>query len=523
MASTDLSSGSIPPFYREIYEKICSPTSGNVEREVFKSLLVKSQLSSPILSQIWDLVDSRTGFLSRSGLYKGLALVAFAQQGKQPSDKLLENVESQELPVPVLGDLSEVTLLAQRLYKGNNPAKLNLTYSDICKLDTIEVNLVPERKGIFLKHVEYQVTSKAFNSIVHRRYNDFVSLHDLLLARFPYRLIPKLPPKKIVGADSQFLEERRRSLLRFLILIARHPVVRTDPIVQFFFTYTGEETQYKIRDVFRRVPDEFATSELSSRAKELVPPETLTEFANSRDQIRMILCGISRLKNIADCLAIRSHSYAADMAELGAQLSNLAAEPHGNSGWASGGSTIWQNMKKGFHVIAKEFHLLSARALQQAVREETTVCERLNLLLDVLVAHRTLCERHERGVSADHQRALSTMLALKKRQMQGVIRGTDADTVEYLENKMVAQESVIANVELRNSFSLHCLHMETQLVHAHLEILATVLQSLVKVQIRGHSELAEVWKLIEPTIMKCLPEKTAIDINGTTDNEGPLV
>lgn len=54
---------------------------------------------------------------------------------------------------------------------------------------------------------------------------------------------------------------------------------------------------------------------------------------------------------------------------------------------------------------------------------------------------------------------------------------------------MVAQESVIANVELRNSFSLHCLHMETQLVHAHLEILATVLQSLVKVQIRGHSEV----------------------------------
>ena len=65
-----------------------------------------------------------------------------------------------ELPVPVLGDLSEVTLLAQRLHRGGNPAKLDISYTDICKLDTIEVNLVPERKGIFLKHVEYQVTSK---------------------------------------------------------------------------------------------------------------------------------------------------------------------------------------------------------------------------------------------------------------------------------------------------------------------------------------------------------------------------
>lgn len=65
-----------------------------------------------------------------------------------------------ELPIPTLGDLSDVTLLAQRLQSGFNPSKLNLTYTEICNLDTIEVNQVPEKKGIFLKHVEYQVTSK---------------------------------------------------------------------------------------------------------------------------------------------------------------------------------------------------------------------------------------------------------------------------------------------------------------------------------------------------------------------------
>jgi len=54
------------------------------------------KIVSPAFSpQIWKLVDSKTGYLTRSGLYKALALVAFAQQGKQPSDKLLENSESQ--------------------------------------------------------------------------------------------------------------------------------------------------------------------------------------------------------------------------------------------------------------------------------------------------------------------------------------------------------------------------------------------------------------------------------------------
>lgn len=47
--------------------------------------------SSLCLLQIAEHVDSTDGFLSKLSLYKALALVAFAQQGKQPSGKLLEN------------------------------------------------------------------------------------------------------------------------------------------------------------------------------------------------------------------------------------------------------------------------------------------------------------------------------------------------------------------------------------------------------------------------------------------------
>ena len=58
-----------------------------------------------------------------------------------------------------------------------------------------------------------------------------------------------------------------------------------------------------------------------------------------------------------------------------------------------------------------------------------------------------------------------------------------------LEDRMLQQESVIANVELRSAFSLHCMHVETQLVNAHLELLASVISNLVTVQLRGHSEV----------------------------------
>ena len=42
--------------------------------------------------------------------------------------------------------------------------------------------------------------------------------------------------------------------------------------------------------------------------QELVPPDTLTELANSREQIRLITNSVSRVKQITDGLANRSQA-----------------------------------------------------------------------------------------------------------------------------------------------------------------------------------------------------------------------
>ncbi|KAL1130761.1 hypothetical protein AAG570_012002, partial [Ranatra chinensis] len=331
-----------------------------------------------------------------------------------------------------------------------------------------------------------------FTSRVYRRYNDFVSFHELLLCRFPYRLIPNLPPKKIgvvFSVDAQFLENRRKGLLRWLTFFSRHPVISNDALFHFFLTQTVPDLHLKIKEVFKNVPDEFSTSEMAAKAKEFVLPNTPNEFAASREQIRVIQSGVGKVKQIADLFAIRSRSYAADMAELGVQLCELSAEDGGNSVWATGGNDTWARTKKGLGIISKEFPLLSRKALEQALKEENEVCEKLTMLLEVLNGHQELCERVEKGVSHDHQSALSKMLSLKKRQIQDVLRGTDAESIAVLENRMLQQESVIASVELRTAFSFYCVRMETHLVHTYLETLAQVFNSLVSVQITTHKEV----------------------------------
>lgn len=92
-----------------------------------------------------------------------------------------------EYPTPSLPDLTPVKNLRIQQHLKANPSNLGLSYTDITQLDTISVELVPEKKGIFLKHSEYIVSSRKFGSKVTRRYNDFVALYELFLNRFPYR------------------------------------------------------------------------------------------------------------------------------------------------------------------------------------------------------------------------------------------------------------------------------------------------------------------------------------------------
>lgn len=41
---------------------------------------------------------------------------------------------------------------------------------------------------------------------MYRRYNDFVVFHELLLHKFPYRMVPALPPKRMLGGTAGLLE-----------------------------------------------------------------------------------------------------------------------------------------------------------------------------------------------------------------------------------------------------------------------------------------------------------------------------
>ncbi|KAJ7305943.1 hypothetical protein JRQ81_010309 [Phrynocephalus forsythii] len=407
-----------------------------------------------------------------------------------------------DLAKPLISDLREPEGPPMQPSPGN-PLVLSHTLPELLSKDTVQVELIPEKKGLFLKHVEYEVSSKRFRYSVYRRYNDFVVFHEMLLQKFPYRMVPALPPKRMLGADREFIEARRRALKRFVNLVARHPPFSEDVLLKLFLSFSGPDVQNKLRELVQGVGDEFMTCKLAAQAKDLLPADIQAQFAASRELIRNIHNSFYKLRDRAERIASRAVDNAADLLMFGKELSALGSDTTPLPSWAALNHSTWGNLKQALKGLSVEFALLADKAVQQGKQEESDVVEKLNLFLDLLQSYKDLCERHEKGVLHKHQRALHKYSMMKRQMMNATAQNKEPESVEQLESRIVEQENAILTMELRNYFSLYCLHQETQLVHIYLPLTSHILGAFVNSQIQGHKEMSRVWSELKPKL-SCL-------------------
>ncbi|XP_076865329.1 sorting nexin-8a isoform X2 [Brachyhypopomus gauderio] len=489
----EINEGSVPSYYREVHQALSSRADERVQMDVFHRLLSRTDLSLTLQNQIKEQIDDVNGFLSKVSLYKALALIALAQQGKQPSPKLLENC-IQEFPKPQLGEPKDLQCLRLQVAQ-QNPLLISVTLANLLGKDAIQVELIPEKKGLFLKHVEYQITSERFKMSVYRRYSDFDVFHELLLQRYAYRMVPALPPKRALKgvltsmSEREFIEGRRRGLARFLNLVARHPLFSEDELVKTFLTFSGSDVQTKLRDAFKKMGDEFMTCRHATQAKDYLPADIQSLFSASRELIRNVHTSFQKLRDRADRMAERSKENSTDLLVLGKELGVLGLDSSPVPALDLSGSS-WADLRHSLHSLSGEFSLLAEKAAQQGKREEDEVVEKLSLFLDLLQSYRDLCERHEKGVLHEHQRALQKYSVMKRQMMSAAVQ--PKEQVEQLESRIV-QENAIQTMELRNYFSLFCAHQETQLVFAYLPLTSHILGAFVSSHVQGHREMGQGW------------------------------
>ncbi|CAJ0964929.1 unnamed protein product, partial [Ranitomeya imitator] len=256
------------------------------------------------------------------------------------------------------------------------PLMLPHTLQELLGHDTVQVELIPEKKGLFLKHVEYEVSSQFFKSSVYRRYNDFVVFQEMLLQKYPYRVVPALPPKRMIGeirkkiehvrifsADREFIESRRRALKRFINLVARHPSFWDDILVNIFLSYNGQDVQNRMRESIRGIGDEYMTTTFAAQAKDFLPADIQVQFAASRELIRNIFNSFYKLRDRLERMATRAIENATDLLGFGKELSALGSDTTPLPPWAAHSS--WGALKQALKGLSVEFTILADKAAQQ--------------------------------------------------------------------------------------------------------------------------------------------------------------
>ncbi|CAK7231215.1 Sorting nexin mvp1 [Sporothrix eucalyptigena] len=266
--------------------------------------------------------------------------------------------------------------------------------------ENVMVTLMPEKEGLFMfQHHNYEVTSSRRGSKVVRRYSDFVWLLECLHKRYPYRVLPLLPPKRVavngnhLSNDGAFIEKRRRGLARFLNALTRHPVLSTEQLVVMFLTVPTELSVWR-KQATISVQDEFAGRPLPPGLEESMSPHLEELFSRTRSGVRRSAELYITTCNIMDRLVKRSEGIANDHARMALSLQSLT---EASADVYATDTNLVPLLNDGLVAMSK--HLRTGQTLMddESRAWDAGVLEDLKRQRDALVGLRDLFDRRERN------------------------------------------------------------------------------------------------------------------------------
>ncbi|KAL8737990.1 MAG: hypothetical protein Q9181_001172 [Wetmoreana brouardii] len=265
--------------------------------------------------------------------------------------------------------------------------------------EAVTVTLLPEKEGMFMfQHRNYEVRSAQRGSTVIRRYSDFVWLLDCLHKRYPFRQLPLLPPKRValngrhLATDSNFIEKRRRGLVRFANALVHHPVLGREELVKMFLTVPTELAGLR-KQVSNSVQEEFIGKQLPPYLEDSLPTNLMETFETVRSGVRRSADAYINLCTLLERLVKRNQGIAADQLRFSHALMNLSE--NSESTYATDTNDV-PLLNEGIQSTAK--HLTTSQTLleDEAKTWDEGVLEDFKKQRDTLVSVRDMFDRRDR-------------------------------------------------------------------------------------------------------------------------------
>ncbi|KAL8948527.1 MAG: hypothetical protein Q9222_005295 [Ikaeria aurantiellina] len=333
--------------------------------------------------------------------------------------------------------------------------------------ETVTVTLLPDKEGMFMfQHRNYEVKSARRGSTVIRRYSDFVWLLDCLHKRYPFRQLPLLPPKRVavngrhLATDSNFIEKRRRGLVRFANALVRHPILGQEELVKMFLTVPTELAGLR-KQVSSSVHEEFMGRQLPPDLEDSLPTNLMETFDTVRSGVRQSAEAYINLCTLLERLMKRNQGIAADHLRFSHALIDLTETSA--SAYATDTNDV-PLLNEGIKSTAK--HLTTSQTLleDEARVWDEGVLEDFKKQRDMLVGVRDMFDRRDR-YAKDNIPYLERRIESNEHKLEGLMNRPPNAPVkpgeqEKLEQAVRTDKQSIVDQHARGVFIKECIRDE---------------------------------------------------------------
>lgn len=391
--------------------------------------------------------------------------------GSQPRDKVLS------------GGYSQASVRSRRELSDNLPPVAD---------DIIEIQESPELGGLLFKYVNYNVTSKVRNCTVSRRYSDFYWLSEILNKRYPYRMLPALPPKKF-GGNKTFFEERRIGLSRFINFLVIHPTLKEDSLVNAFLTEENDISTYRSENNIH-VFEEFEFSERN-------PP---TSLVTNKD----IKLRVSKAKKVMD-QATRQHDKICSSLERMRSRQKVSSKDYLSYSQAisSLAELELSNPCEGYFPCAQifsQFGEISNYVQKVSVLMNDSADEPF---LDVIEGFR----RHHMLLLA-LQDLLSRIDSFDGKEIESVKNRIDHNQTlldqpstsdsefERIKQNVTDDEQLFESLQKRQQFLDHCISQEMDYFHSRHNQTKELYKKFITLELENSIQVSRIWKQLSHVV-----------------------
>ncbi|KAF8524191.1 hypothetical protein JB92DRAFT_3081791 [Gautieria morchelliformis] len=489
--SNVIADATAPPVYNKAFQAVDPSFSGEVSVNALSRVLTTSSLPASTIDRIVNLVSSRPR-VSKLEFFIALALVALAQSGKDLSIEQVAALASQNnLPEPSL-DLSTlggttstfppIPLSPAPQYSPDDPwtttfrnsqGYTNGSTAGISSVsggglppdwwkrqESVAVNLAGQQGFLLNRHMVYSITTSR-GAPVQRRYSEFVFVWDCLVRRYPFRILPALPPKRI-GPDANFLEQRRRGLARWINFVINHPVIRDDGLLSVFLSEPSFDEWRKYTSISM---DEESASKRLDRVEEMAIPSDLEDkLTLVRNKLNLLIEHWQRICLITERLVKRRESASADLSRMTMTL-NALVEGNGEC-WRGEECELCGGVRTGLGIVARRASVAADSEEQRTRMMSMSTLEALKAQRDLYIATRDFFSRHDR-LSSDQAERIKKHVetaSLRLETIKSAKKDGWADEAERIISTIERDQATIGTLLARRVFIRHCMWHELRVV-----------------------------------------------------------